>query len=225
MDMMRKKVLEATILAALTPACAVDTATPDVDSPEPAETAVTASDLETSGDGAIGGLRLLDAVPGRDAVAPDDLDMKAVRERAGLPSSAVLVGPFYIRNDHSLKCLNVAGGSLADRAPVIQFTCPSSISNDLWWLDDQDHIINVHSAKCLNVAGGVTTDRAAVIQFTCGSAVHNDQWHPGPAGHIINDHSSKCLNVAGGATTDRAAVIQFTCGSAVHNDEWTLFPL
>ncbi|WP_433041028.1 RICIN domain-containing protein [Dactylosporangium sp. CS-033363] len=91
---------------------------------------------------------------------------------------------YHIRNVASSKCLNVQGGSTANSAHVILFTCAAaSAGGNDWWLpiyakregiDDYYLLKNMKSGKCLNIQGGSSTPGALVIQFTCDFNAQNE---------------------------------------------------
>jgi hypothetical protein len=88
-----------------------------------------------------------------------------------------------IKNDHSGKCLNVQGGSTANNARIIQYTCGgASTHNDQWrlskiWTDpdgpDWYWIVNRKSNKCMGVAGASRAEGADMVQMPCGADAGN----------------------------------------------------
>ena len=90
------------------------------------------------------------------------------------------------------KCLNVQGGSRADTAPVIQWTCGGAGGNDEWKgeylftrTNTKTHVaFDVyrlkarHSLKCLDVVGADSADGARLQQYTClaGAANQQETW-------------------------------------------------
>jgi hypothetical protein len=86
----------------------------------------------------------------------------------------------HITNINSGLCLNVARASTADNAPVIQYTCQNTFTNDRWAAVTNPNgyfwIKNENSGLCLNVAGASTADNAPVIQYTCQSRFLNESW-------------------------------------------------
>jgi hypothetical protein len=156
------------------------------------------------------------------------------RLQAALPSDAPkAAGPFHVINEYSQKCLNVWNASADNYAQIIQYTCESSMPNDVWWFqlvneseNSPYYLINDYSGRCLNVWNASTADYALVIQYTCGSGLQNDQWLVTDYGvesfRLQNRHSLKCLNVNNASTADYALLIQYTCGSSLPNDFWQL---
>ena len=148
------------------------------------------------------------------------------------PASAGPIYMYWIVNQNSVKCLNVDNASLADRAPVIQWTCQTTFTNDQWYFlpapapVDAVWIINRHSRKCLNVNNASVADRAPVVQWTCQEPLPNDKWSLVDMGngfyHIVNVNSGKCLNVSNASLADRAPVVQWPCQTTFTNDSWYL---
>ncbi|HKT05966.1 MAG TPA: RICIN domain-containing protein [Rugosimonospora sp.] len=128
---------------------------------------------------------------------------------------------------HSGKCADVTGGSTANSAAVIQYTC-SGATNQQWRLQNLNNgyyqIVARHSEKCMDVTGASTTAGTAVIQYTCGSGT-NQQWQLNSLGSgyysIVSRNSGMCLDVTSASTADHAAVIQYTCSGAT-NQQWSL---
>lgn len=131
------------------------------------------------------------------------------------------LGAEQIRPVHSEKCLDVAFGSTANGARVIQFGCHGG-DNQKWNIRPAGHgmfeIIAQHSGKCLDVHQGSLQDRAAIIQFDCHGQ-SNQRFFIERIGDDPNDprlriksvSSFKCLDVEGGTILDHANLIQFRC--------------
>ncbi|HEY0448523.1 RICIN domain-containing protein [Actinophytocola sp.] len=79
---------------------------------------------------------------------------------------------FRVRNAYSGKCVNVAGGSSANSAAIIQYPC-GSYNNEyfVFWSDGSVPsgyfwVQAYHSGKVLNIQGGSTANGAKAIQYT-----------------------------------------------------------
>ncbi|MET9730589.1 RICIN domain-containing protein [Streptomyces sp. NPDC006458] len=87
-------------------------------------------------------------------------------------------GHVKLINRNSGKCLDVADGSTADGAAVVQWTCGSQL-NQQWKLTDLGggyrQVVSRSSGKCLDIYGGSTDDGAPLVQWTCGGQ-SNQQW-------------------------------------------------
>lgn len=81
---------------------------------------------------------------------------------------------FRIRSAHSGLCMNVAGGSTANGARVIQYRCGSYANEYFRFYADPSMpypyfwVEAFHSEKVLNIAGGSTALGADLIQYTRG---------------------------------------------------------
>jgi Ricin-type beta-trefoil lectin domain len=126
----------------------------------------------------------------------------------------------YIVNQHSDKCLDVAGASTADQAKVQQYECHEG-GNQRWMLVPHQEIINQQSGKCLDVAGGSLADQTPVQQFHCHGGP-DQHWRVTQRGEIVNQNSGKCLDLPNGGTTDQIGLQQFGCHQG-SNQRW-LFP-
>ncbi|MGW0824088.1 RICIN domain-containing protein [Streptomyces sp. NPDC002845] len=89
-------------------------------------------------------------------------------------------GYYAIRADHSGKCLDVAGASIADGGTVHQWTCDSKKTNQQWRLVQRPNgyfsLIARHSGKCLEVAAGSQANGAAMVQQTCADDRPYQEW-------------------------------------------------
>jgi hypothetical protein len=127
----------------------------------------------------------------------------------------------HIKAAHSNKCLNVQGGSLANSAAIIQFTCSDTYVNDNFRVrpvgtTGNYQIIAISSNKCLNVQGGLVANSTPVIQFGCVDTGLNNLWRFVPVAgkptfRIVSVQSGKCLNVRGGGQENSAQLVIFTC--------------
>jgi hypothetical protein len=98
------------------------------------------------------------------------------------------VGWYHIEQVDTHLCLNVKGGSKADKAQIIQYACVNHPNND--WLMikmtsangyDWYQWRNRNSQKCLNVPNGSTTAGLIIIQYTCSTTSKNNLWTWEPA--------------------------------------------
>jgi endoglucanase len=131
-----------------------------------------------------------------------------------------------IANRNSGKCVDVVGGSTADGAEIIQYTCHGG-ANQQWQLQDAGggyyRIVSQASGKCLDVDGASTADNARIIQWACNGGA-NQQWELRDTGgytEIVSRHSGKCLDVVGSSTANSARVQQYACYGG-SNQQWTL---
>jgi hypothetical protein len=157
---------------------------------------------------------------------------RADAKPAGGPTASVQ-GPsvytFIIVARHSVKCLEVAGASVADGANVVQRTCDEGL-NQQWSFyyvgSDTYLMVARHSGKCLEVAGASLADGANVDQWTCDRDAANQQWRfyyvGGNSYLAVARHSGKCLEVSGASMADGANVDQWTCDPDAANQQWSL---
>jgi hypothetical protein len=141
----------------------------------------------------------------------------------------------FFKVAQSNKCLNVANGSTANSAAIVQYTCgTATATNDKFKLvpegNDAYWIQGVGSGKCLNVSGGSVANNAAVIQYTCSTSP-NELWYVDevpdkPTYRFVSYNSGKCLNIPGGSTANSVALVQYTCsgGTTSLNEQFYLPP-
>jgi len=128
-----------------------------------------------------------------------------------------------IKLAHSGKCLNVAGGSTANSAKIVQYGCSgaATATNEQFTLVPKGNgaywIRGVGSGKCLNVSGGSTANGAAIIQYTCTTSTNTlwlvDEVVEKPTIRLVSAGSGRCLNIPNGLTANNVALIQYTCSS------------
>ena len=123
------------------------------------------------------------------------------------------------------RCADVVGGSTANGAEVIQYTCGSA-ANQQWRLTDRGdgyvNVVAVHSGRCLDVSGASVADGAAVIQYTCGSGT-NQQWQLRPVGgsyQLVARHSGKCLDLPASSGANGTRLKQYACTGGA-NQLWS----
>ena len=136
---------------------------------------------------------------------------------------------YYIKNQHSGKCMTVHGASTAKGARIDQYRCISGAQNQ-WWvvykLTTQGlvRVTGYQSGKCLSILGGSKHNGAPLVQWTCNGA--GDQLF---AGHLAfggktaikSYRSGKCLDVQGASTSNNAPIIQWSCNGRT-NQKWYL---
>jgi Ricin-type beta-trefoil lectin domain len=140
-----------------------------------------------------------------------------------------------LQAQHSGKCLAVAGGSLDNGAPLVQFDCTRQFNE--WFYaktvpatgNYQIFVITyTHSSslKCLAVDGWSDANGARVVQWDCDTTGKNysQQWnYVGSADsgvRLFNAWSGLYLSVAGGSTANNAPVVQWAY-TGLGNQTWT----
>ncbi|ANZ39140.1 hypothetical protein BBK82_26770 [Lentzea guizhouensis] len=135
---------------------------------------------------------------------------------------------FQLKVQHTLKCLQVSGGTTA-----VQSTCGSfTQQNQIFVLDPLPNtnyrIRNVSTNKCLDIRGANPNIGADVIEFACGTGAHQ-QWtfRFDGAGHyeVVSLLNQLCLDVDtfGGGTNNGARVQMWEClDNPALNQRWNL---
>ena len=148
----------------------------------------------------------------------------------GLGSQRVAEGLYTMQLVHSDKCLDLAGASQSNGAPVQQWNCNSTQKSKQWQLvalgGDNYKVVNVNSGKVLEVAGGSTADGANVQQGDETGGNHQ-KWKLVGAGdgsyQLVAAHSNKCVEVVDAAPFDGANLRQTACSTG-SNQRIRLFP-
>ena len=127
--------------------------------------------------------------------------------------------------------MNIAGGSGANNAAIIQYPFSNGQTNAEWQFVPTSggyyHIVNVNSQLAVNVTGGSAQKGATLIQYTPqGMNPGNDHWSPvkTPDGRysFYNLTSYQVLEVPGFSQTSTQLDQWF--GNFGTNQEWRLIP-
>ncbi|MEV6501382.1 RICIN domain-containing protein [Streptomyces prunicolor] len=130
-----------------------------------------------------------------------------------------------IRAFTSQKCLDVAGGSQDNFAPVVQFSCRGT-DNQLWaavYLDNGYYkFVSRNTGKCLDVNG--TANGSLTQQLDCNATV-SDEWLLQGAGvglsyKFVNRVSGRCLDLPGGSLSDNTRIQVWDCVPGNTNQIW-----
>jgi hypothetical protein len=88
---------------------------------------------------------------------------------SGMPTFA-----YRIKNPATGKCLNAAGGTPVNEAPIILFPCNGTLSgtNEIWWMDSSPdptgvHIRNKRDNRCVDIASRSSANNARLVNYTC----------------------------------------------------------
>ncbi|WP_030324761.1 RICIN domain-containing protein [Streptomyces sp. NRRL B-3229] len=145
---------------------------------------------------------------------------------SGVPTNAV----HTLTNAGSSMLMDVAGGSTADGAKVIQWQSDGG-DNQRWTLNRAaDNVYTLKSVKsglCLDVPGKSTVDNVQLQQWTCNGGA-NQQFAADLVGSLtgtkfmlVNISSGLNIGVNASSTTAGAAVVQLT-GTGAASQQWNL---
>ncbi len=158
------------------------------------------------------------------------------------------VGGFFIINELSNKCIDVAGDpGTANGAPLQLFDCELSgfntsgrVTDQKWEFIRGGFLRNKLSSKCIDVAGDPGTANGAPLQlfdcelsgFNASGRVTDQRWEYIGAGFFRNGLSNKCIDVAGDPGTANGAPLQlfdcevsgFNASGRVTDQRWRLQP-
>jgi hypothetical protein len=138
---------------------------------------------------------------------------------SGAQAATTASAGITIQVDQTGKCLNVAGGSTANSAKVVQYQCSASGTNDRWQLVPAGNYLyqvkGIQSGKCLTVSGGSIANSAGLVTYTCNTG-SNELWYVDeifgrPTVRLVGSGSGKCVNVPGGSTANNVQLVQYTC--------------
>lgn len=153
------------------------------------------------------------AVSAPSPVFASSADYAWKRVPSEMAAASIEVGE--IKNANSNKCLAVAGGSTANNAELVQYTCDGHASRDWTLVPDGVFwkIVNDKSGKCATIAGGGTADNDQAVLYTC-DADDSRKWvwyEQDVTGLDIfqNVNSGLCMTVAGGGTSNNDKIVQY----------------
>ena len=124
-----------------------------------------------------------------------------------------------LRNGTSHLCMAVAGGSTANNAAIVQFTCDGQSRSNWTIYESPDfprnyYITNMNSHKCLSPAGGSPSTYAPIVQYDCDTDISR-LWRVIGVGatyfELQNVHSKWCISTDGDSRKINAPLIQYNC--------------
>ncbi|GAA1012928.1 glucosylceramidase [Acrocarpospora pleiomorpha] len=115
------------------------------------------------------------------------------------------------------KCIDVAGASSADGAPVQLYTCNGTAAQQ--WTRPGDGTLRA-LGKCLDLVSHGTANGTQAQLWSCTGAP-NQQWTYTTARDLVNPAANKCLDVTGNTSTDATRLQIWTCTGAA-NQKWNL---
>lgn len=132
-----------------------------------------------------------------------------------------------MRAQHSMKCMGVVGGSMADNALVQQTTCINNDNAQRWVAmpiqnnpangDPRYVIMNVQSGKCLDRPWGNVANNTVLQQYTC-HGLTPQQFRRRATGQYEamtpGGASNQCLDIASESQANGATLQMSTCKAA-----------
>lgn len=140
-------------------------------------------------------------------------------------------GVFYIKAQHSGKCVHQQGGSMADGAAVTQWDCVNQPNVHLEKVPTGSGYFLLrfqHSGKCLSVKGAGRSNDTPIIQQTCeyDGPIHQT-WSqlPGEGKYVkLQSSLGLCLHQHGATTRNGDAITGWECVDQA-NVRWEMLPL
>jgi glucosylceramidase len=140
---------------------------------------------------------------------------------------------FKVTSKISGKPFDVAGGSIGNRAAIVEFTDDGDLSQQ-WRLADAGsgyfNFINVNSGLALSVPHGSNTNGTQLQQTTIsGTGTTDQQWQVVSLGNgwydITNRTNGKAIDLTNGAIGDGTKIQQWTLDSTNPNQQWQFVPI
>ncbi|GAA2207426.1 hypothetical protein GCM10009850_028840 [Nonomuraea monospora] len=154
----------------------------------------------------------------------------AVPARAAVP---VANGVYVLASGASGKCVEVAGSSPDNGAPLTQIACSTTATNQQFKAVPQGsvyNLANVGSGRCIDVPNSTTTSGTQLQQWGCGDGSKtNQQWTFTPSTAATGKYLVKnvatglCLSNKDGSTAGGNPIVQETC-SDLARMQWTFNP-
>ena len=104
-----------------------------------------------------------------------------------IPAKGSLFSDAFLPN---AACADVAGGSTADGATILSWTCHGA-DNQLWTLTKYRQLKVASSSKCARIQGSIASG-ALVSQYACSSTANNQKWKF-PSMQVVNGESLYCM--------------------------------
>lgn len=136
---------------------------------------------------------------------PDRPTSPAPRPVAGSPVVGVQSG----------KCVDVAGGSSADRTAIVLHTCNGSAGQAVRFTAAGELRV---LGKCLDATGQRTANGTPIVLYTCNGQP-NQQWRSGMNGTLVGVQSNLCLDATANGTADGTALELWVCHGGA-NQAW-----
>jgi Ricin-type beta-trefoil lectin domain len=145
-----------------------------------------------------------------------------------VPSAASAQGEVLstIVNRASGKCLS-DGGSLANSAPITQYTCDGSNNQEFVVGGEGDtirsYVGNLAGDYICLTNGGSTADSTPIAQYTCNGSTNQTWYFIAYDGYFVIENGDLAFCMTnGGSTKNSAPITQYACGFASHNQQWTV---
>jgi beta-glucanase (GH16 family) len=126
-------------------------------------------------------------------------------------------GPGHAITGLAGKCVDVAGASSANGAPVQLYDCNGTTAQS--WTVGTDGTIRA-LGKCLDVTAAGTADGSKVQLYDC-NGTNAQKWTVSPAHDIVNTGANKCLDATGNSSANGTRLQIWTCSGGA-NQKWTV---
>lgn len=135
----------------------------------------------------------------------------------------------FIMSHHSGHVMDVAWGSRADGAAVIQWPLhggPNQIFRFEYLGGSRYRIVATHSNKVLTIVGGSTADGGQLVQASWNGGLNqvfvepNYGWQPTPLLRVLHNRRAKALQPEGGSTAAGARIVQWQEDHRVPIQPW-----
>lgn len=127
------------------------------------------------------------------------------------------VGAANLQAKHSNKCVDIAGGSSANGANALQWSCHNGDNQKFRLVSrggDWYNIVVSHSNKCLTVAQQSRENAGNIDQYTCGGG-QNQQFRRDDMGNgwfrLRGRQSNLCIDVPAASSDNGANIQQWRC--------------
>ena len=137
-------------------------------------------------------------------------------------------GTYSLRNRNSGKYMDVAGGSAADGADILQWRGTGATNQQFTLTDVGDgayKISNVATGKVVDVAGGNVNNTANVLQWSAIAGANNQKFILLAADNgyykLKAAHSGRLVEVSGGGLNDGDDIRQYDDNNQLHG-QWLL---
>jgi hypothetical protein len=136
----------------------------------------------------------------------------AYQEFPGVLRTTATYSRYELKALHSGKCLDVQGGSTANGAKIIQYSCHGG-TNQRFYTTPHPVVsgavqIRIGNGKCLAISANSNDNSAPAVQWTCDN-LQGQTWFL--RDDALENLSGKCLDIQGASQDNSAFAIQYNC--------------
>jgi hypothetical protein len=155
-------------------------------------------------------------VPARNSIAMHTGSM-STGSGTTTPSSGVAIHP----NGDSSKCMDVAGGNIADGTSVQIYDC-NETNAQRWTISEGATKVQVAGTNFCLDSGSTPGDGVQMKIWQCYDGLAAQQWYFTDDNRIALEGQGQCLDLTNGSEADGNVLQTWECGTGDNNQVWTV---